>query len=493
MTASPAAKIALVVGAILVSSIATVGVVTAAEPSITNVTVSPREPRPGELVTFTTTVQNAEGSGGSFEVTDVVLRRADGSGELARAEDIGTIPPGSTLEIPLTTEFGSDGVKDLRIAVTGLDENDRYTTLRYPVTVVVSDRGTQVSVDVEDPVVGASTPVNVTVSNGGADPIRQLDLRIRGDGVSADSPRRLLARLDAGQDRTFTFDATFAQAGETTVEAVLEYATTSGQTQTARQSETVVVDELREDVAVDASVARTAGGTPPLSVEVTNFGNARLEDVRVRVTDGDRTVGRRTVEPVPAGASREVRVNLSNVDDADLHVTVAYETGGRAGEATTSLGYTASPGRIELTGVDFSREGGVTTISGSASNVGLSEVNSVVLRVLPADGVRPVPPNREYFVGTVPASDFVSFDLTARIRGNVTEVPVRVTYLADGVERSEEVTVPYEPAEPDEAGADGGGGGGGLGTVGAVLLLVAVLAVAGAGVLLWRRRSDGGE
>lgn len=487
---SPATEAAVVVGLLLVSAVAVVGVVTAAEPSITNVTVSPQEPRPGELVRFTTTVQNAEGSGGSFDVTSVRLRQAGTTREYARAEDLGTIPPGSSLSVPLTTQFDSDGVYDLRIAVTGRDENNEIVTLRYPVTVVVSERSTQLSVDVDDPVVGATTAVNVTVSNGGADPLRQLDLRVGGDGVSAESPRRLLARLESGQDRTFSYDVTFAEAGETSIEATLEYAATSGQTQTVRRNETVVVDELREDVAVDAAVAGSGGGNRPLAVEVTNFGNARLEDVSVRVTDGDRTAGRRSVEPVDAGTSREVRVNLSDVEDAELDVTVAYETGGRTGEAATSVRYTARPGRIELTGVDFSREGDTTVVSGAASNVGLSEVNSVVLRVLPTDGVEPVAPNREYFVGTVPASDFVSFDLTANVRGNVTSIPVQVTYLSEGVERSERVSVPYEPVDTGEEGADGGGG---LGTVGAILLLVAVVAVAGVGVLWWRRRSDGGE
>ena len=117
-------------------------------------------------------------------------------------------------------------------------------------------------------------------------------------------------------------------------------------------------------------------------------------------------------------------------------------------------------------------------------------MNSVVLAVVPAEGVEPVAPNREYFVGTVPASDFVSFDLTARIDDDVTSVPVRVTYLADGVERSEDVSVPYEPPETVAGESDGGGG---LGLLGSVVLLVAVVAVAAGGVLWWRRRDGGGE
>ena len=489
MTPSSLVKIACVVGVVLVAAVAAVGVVAGAQPAITNVTVSPQEPLPGELVRFTVTIRNAEGADGPFDVETVWIRRAGSTTEYARVHDAGNVQPGSTIEVPLTTSFDSPGVKDLRVRVNVVDEDDELTQLQYPVTVVVSERRTQLSVDVEEPVVGSTTEVNVTVSNGGADPIRQLDLRLGGDGVDARNPRRLLARLEPGADRTFTYDVTFTEAGQTQVEAVLRYASTSGQTQVVRQNETVAVDALREDVAVEASVADAGGASPPLSVEVTNFGNARLEDVSLRVADGDRTVARRSMGTVEAGSSREVTLNLTGVDDADLDVTVGYETGGVAGEASTAVRYSSRPGRIALTGVDFSREGGVTTISGSASNVGLSEANSVVLRVLPAEGVEPVAPNREYFVGTVPASDFVSFDLTARIADDATSVPVRVTYLAGGVEYTEEVSIPYEPPETVSGESSGGGG---LGLVGSVLLLVAVVAVAAGGVVWWRRREDGG-
>lgn len=459
--------------------------------AITDVNVSPSNPGVGEITTFTVTLRNAQGASETFEVEDLFIRTVSGTaGRLATAEDPGSIPPGETLQVPLTTTFDSSGVKDLRVVVRGQDESGDSRTFHNPVTVVVADRGAQLSVDVADPVDGASTVVNVTVSNGGTDPIRQLDLRLDGDGVDVENPRRLLARLEAGADRTFSFDVTFAGSGETAVDATLQYAATSGQSRTVRQSESVDVDPLREDVEVSARVADPGGANPPVSVEVTNFGNARLEDVQVRVSDGDRAVARRSVDPVEAGGSREVAVNLSGDVDGELDVTAAYETGGRAGEASTSVRYASQPGRIELTGVDFSRDGGVTTISGSASNVGLSDVNSVVVRVLPAEGVEPVAPNREYFVGTVPASDFVSFDLTARIEGSVESVPVEVTYLSDGVERSRAASVPYEPAETGEEQAEEGGG---LGAFGSILLLLAVLVVAGAGVLWWRRREDGGS
>lgn len=491
MNAANAVQATIVVGVLLLSMIALSGTASGAQPSITNVTVSPQEPQTGELVRFTTTIRNSEGADGSVEVENVWIREAGTTNEYARVTNPGNVPPGSTLEVPLTARFDSTGVKDLRIRVNVVDEDDELTRLEYPVTVVVSEPGNLLSIDVDEPVVGQSTAVNVTVSNGRADPLRQLDLQIGGDGVSARNPRRLLARLEAGQDRTFTFDVEFTEAGERPLEAVLQYASTSGQTQTVRQTQTVDVEELREDVSVDARVGAGGGSNPPLLVEVTNFGNARLSDVRITVTDGDRTVARRAAASVEAESSRTTAVNLSRIDEADLDVTVSYETGGRPGEATTSVRYASQPGRIELTGIDYSREGDVTTISGSASNVGLGEVNSVVLRVLPAEGVEPVSPNREYFVGTVPASDFVSFDLTARVGANVSSVPIEVSYVADGIRHTESASVPYESAgleQPDRSSQGSGPGG-----IGSILLVVVLLVAAIGGVVWWRRRGDGGE
>ena len=468
-----------------------VEVATGAQIAITNVTTSPDRPGIGEVVTFRTTLRNAEGSAGDFEVTDVILRNADPPHEqLVRVKDLGSVPPGETIELPLSTAFSSPGVKELRVVVLGQDENNAQVSRQYPVTVVVADRGPQLSLDVADPVVGEWTQVNVTVSNGGTDAIRQLDVRLGGDAIDVDSPRRLVAELPAGQDRTFSYSASFTDAGDAEVVATALYATGSGQSRSVEQRETVTVDALVEDVAIDAHIADSGGATPPVVVDVRNFGNARLEDVSLRLVDGDRTVARRTLADVPAGEERTVRANVSGVRDAELSVVVAYETGGRTGEASTTLRYVSQPGRIVLTGVDYDRDGGVTIISGSASNVGLSAVDSVVLRVLPTEGVDPVAPNREYFVGTVPASDFVSFDLTARVAPNVTSVPIEVTYIADGVEHTETASVAYEPPQADGGQAGAGAGSGGPGLLGPALLVAIVIAL-GVGVLWWRRRRGG--
>lgn len=482
------AVVALFALVVVVSTFPGAAPVAGAEPAITNVTVSPQEPQPGDLVRFTTTVRNSEGADGSFEITAVWIRQAGTTTEYARVSDPGNVPPGSSLDVPLTARFDSTGIKELRVRVNVVDENDELTTLQYPVTLVVSERGTQLAIDADEPVEGERTSLNVTVSNGGADPIRQLDLCIDGTSLRPENPCRLVSQLDANQDRTFGFDATFTAAGSSDVEATLEYTSSTGQTREVSESASVTVEELREDVAVEATVGSGGDSTPPILVEVTNFGNARVEDISVRVTDGEQTVARRAVAPIAAGSSRGVRVNVSDVQQADLDVAVAYETGGRVGSVETTLAYASQPARIRLTGIDFSADGGLVTISGSASNVGLTEANSVVVAVGRAPGVTPAGPNQEYFVGSVPASDFVSFDLTARVSANATGIPVEITYLADGTERTRTVQVDYEPPVTERGSA---GPSGGLGLIPLLIGLGVVVTVGAVIYVGWRNR--GGE
>jgi hypothetical protein len=124
--------------------------------------------------------------------------------------------------------------------------------------------------------------------------------------------------------------------------------------------------------------------------------------------------------------------------------------------------------------------------------------------VVGTERVTPVSPAKDYFVGNVPAGEFTSFELTARLAGNRTDtVPVRVSYIADGEQHSRIVDVTITDAASravDQSGGDDGpdgppGGGGflGLGRIdvfGLLLRLAAVVAVGGAVIYWWQRRGD---
>ncbi|WP_410765229.1 hypothetical protein [Haloferax sp. DFSO60] len=460
-------------------------VVAQASVSITDVTVTPSQPSPDERFTITATIQNAQGSAEDFEVTDVFVRQAGKTNDIARAEDLGTVPVGSSLQAPVTVQLTETGTYDLRLTVVGRTSSGTQR-LEYPLIVRVREGGPQVAIETADSVVGTESPVRVTVSNGEDQAIRNLRLSLEANPGTVENDTRVLPTLAAGQAQTFEF-ATTPDTTDSEVTATLQYTTVDGSSKTVVVTESVAAEPLRESVRIDASVG--SGARPAVIADVTNLGNAPLEDIVLRVSDGDRTIIERPVASVPAESAQAYQLNVSSIDRATLDVTATYRTGGQPGEAQTSLEYAASPGRIQLTGIDVEQEDDRIHISGSASNVGLNDVQGVVVRVVPADGVEPARPYEEYFVGTVPASDFVSFDLYARVDSGVTSVPVEVTYLTDNGEQTMQADIDVSGFSEDQEEPSAGGLGGGLGSILLVVGgVVALLVVIGVGIFAYRRR-----
>ncbi len=401
---------------------------------VEDVTVSPAQPAPGERFTVTVTIQNPASSSVAFEVRDVALRSGpERFQEYTRVEDLGTIPPGGSMKVPLTHSFDSAGVRDLRVFVFGREDGSPVE-LKYPVVIPVRVGGPQLSVATGDPVVGAPTRVNVTAVNGEDTVARNVKLTLAGENVDVENATRVSPSLESGETHSFAFLVT-PTAERASVTATLRYTNAAGNLRTLTDEVQLDAEPLEEDVSIEASVEQR-GITPPIAVRLSNFGNAPLERVDVTAAANGSVVGRVPVEEIPADSSRTVLLNVSNVGETTVRVTASYETGDLRGSAETSLDYRPSPGQIRLTGVDFEREDDRIRISGSASNVGLTEADSVVVRVVESDGVTPARPYREFFVGTVPASDFASFDLYATVDPGTETIPVEVAYLVDGEQRT---------------------------------------------------------
>jgi hypothetical protein len=449
---------------------------------VEDVTVSPAQPAPGERFTVTVTIQNPASSSTSFEVRDVALRSGpERFQEYTRVEDLGTIPPGGSMNVPLTHSFDSTGVRDLRVFVFGREDGSPVE-LKYPVVIPVRVGGPQVSVSTGDPVVGAPTRVNVTAVNGEETVARNVKLTLSGENVDVENATRVSPSLESGVSRSFEFLVT-PRAERASVTATLRYTNAAGNLRTLTDEVQLDAEPLEVDVTIEASVERR-GSTPPIEVRLSNFGNAPLERVDVSAAANGSVVGRLPVEAIPADSSRTVLLNVSDVGETTVRLTASYETGDQRGSVETALDYRPSPAQIRLTGVDFEREGDRIRISGSASNVGLTEADSVVVRVVESDGVTPARPYREFFVGTVPASDFASFDLYATVDPGTESIPVEVAYLVDGEQRTVVQQLDASDLPPAPVQRQGGG-------VSLPLLLgglLAVVVVVGGVVLVVRRR-----
>ena len=364
------------------------------------------------------------------------------------------------------------------------------------VTVQSEVERPQLDIDTNTSIAGLESDGSVTVANGIGAKVTNADVTVAGDGVTVTNDRSVFTRIADGESATANFDFKPAAAGEHELTATLTYATQGGTTETVTETVTVETERLKDRVALDLST-REGGNAQRVTVSILNQGNAPLTNVSVRGHSDNATVGQALVNRVAPGESRTIRLNTSLSDDrAMVDIETTYDVGDQRGRTTASTALTQTPGTIGLTGLEVIPEGERLRISGSASNLGTTDAESVLVSVVGSERVTPVAPNKEYFVGIVPASDFVSFDVYARTSGNVSTIPLEVEYLVDGSKHTRTVEADAAAATRsidarEDAQRDQSGGGGGFLLPAAVAIVVALVVVALI-VRSWRN-SHGGD
>jgi len=245
---------------------------------------------------------------------------------------------------------------------------------------------------------------------------------------------------------------------------------------------------------VELDTTAVGSGTDrALRVAVSNGANAPLSDVMVSATSENASFQRVLLKNISASTTRQVRLNATMDEPrADVTVTASYELGTETEQITSETTLRSVPGTIDLTGLDVIRQGGRLQITGSASNVGSTDADSVLVSVVNTESVTPATPNRDYFVGTVPASDFVSFDVYARTEGNVTSVPLEVTYLVDDTRKRQtfDVDTNQMSGAAQQPNQDGDSEGGDQNSMLPVFIAGGLALLVVVGVLVRRYRSS---
>lgn len=454
--------------------------------ALTDTTVTPDTPAAGAPITVSTTVQLSAGSDTPLALDSVRVVGTEDDETLGEATDLGTLSPGETLSVPVT--FGVDEAKvhDLELVVTGTDEDDETARATRPLTVGVEVGAPQFEIGADRLVTGAERAVDVEVANPTTAALRGIELRLT-NPASGDQARRTIPTLAPGATQTVNLTALGPQPGESELAVETTYTDPTGAERTATHARTVEVTPLAVDVGVRAERPTTAdtqqvpgglgglvGGGESLQsqsdgeeesaeqvdVTVTNFGNAPVEDVVLtgRTDDGATlaSVGRFAVtDRLGTGDSETVTVDLSRVRGVDgLRFVASYETPEGRSESALVFNYSAARGAVSVTGLDVTvDEEGSVSLAGNLANTGDGEVTSAVVAVEPSEYVDPAYPQRTYFVGTVAASEFAPFDLTARAdTENATAATLRVTYTAGDERVTETVQAPLENGSSDEAG-----------------------------------------
>jgi len=455
--------------------------------SVTNVSVTPRDVAPGERVTITPTIKNVADSG-TVEINAIYVRQQQygGVNEVARINNLGGLTPGATTQVPLTATFEEPGTKRLRITVSVADQNDERFSITYPVVVQVDEQHPQLDIDVNDSVASVEKRGTVEVANGLESDARNVALSVSGAGdLTVFNPRSVTPRLESGETTTARFRYEADSPGTYRVRAQVRYNVPGGETRRTEATVPVQVDPLQRNVVLDAT---SDSDSPTVGADVINRGNVPIENVTVFGESTNASIPQRYLGEIPAQSSRSVRINASlDEPEADVTMRASYELGSESGTASDGVSLTRTPGEVELTGLTVQPEGGRLAITGSASNVGLTEASSVTVRVRDTDRVTPAAP-REYFAGRVPASDFVTFEVFARTEGNVSEIPLEVTYLADGERHTRTVMAAVGDGGPPPAADRNPNGGGSGGLLVPAIGAVVVIGVLGAIVYGWRNR-----
>jgi len=489
--------IALTVGSVAVGSGVTIA--QSSQVAVQSATVEPTNPRVGEDVTITATIRNFESSPAAAEITQITLR--SGSRVVEAADDPGTIGPGGTIELPLTTVFETAGRKRLTIRVYGRGADGGVFNVQYPVSIPVEERGHDVQLSLSSPnEPSTETQVNVTMANGAETNVSNLELTLSGPNATVEDARRVNAALRAGSERVVTYDVTFGTAGTQSLSATLGYRDGDGDRQSISTSRTFAVQRTDVDAELDAEVVR-ANDTARIDASVTNFGNVPLEHVRIRAEADGETVARKLVADVPTETTRTVSIDESSLPAGPVRLFATYEADRERYETATTVDFAPTTrGNVTLTGIEVVPAGSSIRLVGSASNTGETAVTGAVVAVVATDRVTPVAPTKDYFVGNVPAGEFTSFELTARLAGNRTDtIPVRIAYIADGERHQRVVDVSVAGGMAAPAGSSSGGppdgppgGGGFLGfgqiDVVGILLRLALVVAAGVGVIYWWQR-----
>jgi len=482
--------------------------------TVTDVAVSPATPTTAGPVTFEVTLRNSVGSVSSVQLESLSVRTEDGE-VLREVTNLGTLSAGDTLTVPIATRFADPGEKRLTLVAVGTDEDDETVRVSRPVSVAIERAPPQIDVAPATGVAGARTTVPVTVSNPTEAPIRNLTVTADGTSLVPVDARETVPALAAGGSTTVNLSFRPTAPGDATLEVGVTYTTASGVLDRTVVDRSIRVASIEDDVGVSVVpdreqetqqvpqgiqgvLAGTGGGattqqddseerSETVAVTVTNFGNAPVEGVVVEPRIGERRLDRRSVaDRLAPGESTTVTVDLSTVRrPGEVAFEVSYLTAGQEGGARTTYDYRPETGAVRLTGVDLAFEDGRLVLTGNAGNVGDADLEGVVVELVATEYVDPAYPNRNYFVGTVEASEFAPFELTADVDAeNVSSIPVRVSYRVDGYEFERTVEVPYEGVSPDDPEASGG-----VPWI-PVAVAVGLLVLVGGGYGIWRRREE---
>lgn len=367
---------------------------------------------------------------------------------------------------------------------------------------------TAVNVTPSDPAPGDRVQFSTTISNlqSSSETVQVTDVYVRRQSGGELARVEDLGSIAVGSSMTVPMSFSFARGGEKDLRVHVVARDSNGY-QRIQYPVHVTVDGSRAvNLAITADDVE-AGEESRVNVTVANGGSSSITNAEL-VLGGDGQVNnpRRVSGSIPAETDREYSyvVTFADAGTRTVEATLRYTVDGDFSRTTTeSMDVSVEPasagteGRIQLTGIETTSVGTRITIDGDAANVGTTDAQSVLLSIQATDGVTPVQPSGEYFIGTVEGSEFGTFELTANVEESVSAVPVLVEWTVDDERRSEVVQLNIGTGTqrsggntPSSGRGSGGGSSGILGNtgVGTLVLVLVVIGIPLIAYFAWKRR-----
>ncbi len=137
------------------------------------------------------------------------------------------------------------------------------------------------------------------------------------------------------------------------------------------------------------------------------------------ITAGNRSTATFTLDTMGSSSGvKDVSFSASYFNGDNLHSSAEVSTTINVVEQSSLL----------LTAIEIEDVGSKYSITGDINNVGTTDAKNVMVSVVESDDVEPIQPYANYFIGTLEADDFSSFELSARVSGDTTSIPVLIEF-----------------------------------------------------------------
>ncbi len=137
------------------------------------------------------------------------------------------------------------------------------------------------------------------------------------------------------------------------------------------------------------------------------------------ITAGNKSTATFTLDTMESSSGvKDVSFSASYFNGDNLHSSTEMSTTINVVEQSSLL----------LTAIEIEDIGSKYSITGDINNVGTTDAKNVMVSVVESDDIEPIQPYANYFIGTLEADDFSSFELSARVSGDITSIPVLIEF-----------------------------------------------------------------